>query len=532
MALASERGTPRVLFGEWLLHEISSGRYEGLRWLDAARTRFRVPWKHFARKDLEEADAHIFKAWAVARGRWPPSNCAGTQPPPEAPERAGWKTNFRCALHSTRRFVMLQDNSGDPADPHKVFAVSPAPGRRGPGSDRTEEAPADGWPMRGEPPGPFLGGEAGERPTPALDWASATRQSPEPCTSNPLPARAGDTRDLLHQALQQSHLGDDLLEAAWRMDPAPQQPSGPVLACEELYLPWAVEAAPNPPPQPPDQALMTGRRGAGNSEGEKGWSIRYQLSSGPSSSDACQTPASEPTQEVGPAPSLLTCTPLAEPGLAVLEVTILYKGRLVLQEVVGRTSCVLLYQPPGPAAEATDVQLVAFPSPAELPDQKQLRYTEELLRHVDPGLQLELRGGSLWARRLGKCKVYWEVGGPLGSASPSSHACLLHRNFDTPIFDFGVFFRELVEFRERRRQGSPHYTIYLGFGQDLSAGRPKEKSLVLVKLEPWLCRAYHEGAQREGTSSLDSSSLGLCLSSSNSLYDDINHFLMELGQPA
>ncbi|XP_064143578.1 interferon regulatory factor 7 isoform X4 [Loxodonta africana] len=443
---STHRGTPRVLFGEWLLHEISSGRYEGLRWLDAARTRFRVPWKHFARKDLEEADAHIFKAWAVARGRWPPSNCAGTQPPPEAPERAGWKTNFRCALHSTRRFVMLQDNSGDPADPHKVFAVSPAPGRRGPGSDRTEEAPADGWPMRGEPPGPFLGGEAGERPTPALDWASATRQSPEPCTSNPLPARAGDTRDLLHQALQQSHLGDDLLEAAWRMDPAPQQPS--------------------------------------------------------------------------------------EPGLAVLEVTILYKGRLVLQEVVGRTSCVLLYQPPGPAAEATDVQLVAFPSPAELPDQKQLRYTEELLRHVDPGLQLELRGGSLWARRLGKCKVYWEVGGPLGSASPSSHACLLHRNFDTPIFDFGVFFRELVEFRERRRQGSPHYTIYLGFGQDLSAGRPKEKSLVLVKLEPWLCRAYHEGAQREGTSSLDSSSLGLCLSSSNSLYDDINHFLMELGQPA
>lgn len=46
---------------------------------------------------------------------------------------------------------------------------------------------------------------------------------------------------------------------------------------------------------------------------------------------------------------------------------------------------------------------------------------------------------------------------------------------------------ELVEFRARRRQGSPHYTIYLGFGQDLSAGRPKERSLVLVKVRAGSC---------------------------------------------
>lgn len=65
--------------------------------------------------------------------------------------------------------------------------------------------------------------------------------------------------------------------------------------------------------------------------------------------------------------------------------------------------------------------------------------------------------------------------------------------------------------------------------------RPKEKNLVLVKLEPWLCRAYLEGVQREGVSSLDSGSLGLCLSSSDSLYDDLEHFLehflMEWGSP-
>lgn len=115
-----------------------------------------------------------------------------------------------------------------------------------------------------------------------------------------------------------------------------------------------------------------------------------------------------------------------------------------------------------------------------------------------------------------------------------------------------------MEFRTRRRQRSPHYTIYLGFGQDLSAGRPKERSLVLVKvrrgpgghrgeawppgparltvrplqLEPWLCRVYLEGAQREGASSLDSGNLDLCLSSFNSLFEDLEHFLMDVEQAA
>lgn len=249
----------------------------------------------------------------------------------------------------------------------------------------------------------------------------------------------------------------------------------------------------------------------------------------------------QPPREAEPCSQVAgpSCPPLGvhtEPSLGALDVTIMYKGRTVLHEVVVRPSCLLLYGAPGPAPEAAEPQLVAFPSPAELPDQKQLRYTETLLQHVAPGLQLEFRDLGLWARRLGKCKVYWEVGGPLSCDSPSTPARLLQRNCSTPIFDFRTFFRELVEFQTRQRQASPHYTIYLGFGQDLSAGRPKDRSLVLVKLEPWLCRAYLEGVQREGVSSLDMSSLSLCLSSGNSLYDDLetflDHFFMEVEQPA
>ena len=156
------------------------------------------------------------------------------------------------------------------------------------------------------------------------------------------------------------------------------------------------------------------------------------------SASACMPMAGEPPL-AGPGCSQLGLQP--EPSLGALDLTILYKGRTVLQEVVGRPSCVLLYGPSGVAGEASGPQQVAFPSPAELPDQKQLHYTEKLLQHVAPGLQLELRGPWLWARRLGKCKVYWEVGGPLGSASTSSPARLLPRDCDTPIFDFGTFFQ-------------------------------------------------------------------------------------------
>ncbi|XP_042141940.2 interferon regulatory factor 7 isoform X4 [Peromyscus maniculatus bairdii] len=423
--MATERGPQRMLFGEWLLGEVSSGQYEGLRWLDEAHTVFRVPWKHFGRRDLDEADARIFKAWAVARGRWPPSGGNPPSPEAEAAERAGWKTNFRCALHSTGRFILRQDNSGDPADPHKVYELSLELGSTGRAVENREEV----------------------------------------TLSNTIPT----------QVLEYSLL-EDLLEHESGANSVPSQEPGGKQdhASEEQHAAGQVEAVPSPRLQHP--ALMT------------------------------------------------------ESNLGFLDVTIMYKGRTVLQAMVGYPSCVFLYSPMNSAAINPAPQPVIFPSPAELPDQKQLRYTETLLQHVSPGLQLELRGPSLWALRMGKCKVYWEVGSPMGSTTPSTPAQLLERNCHTPIFDFSTFFRELEEFRARKRQGSPHYTIYLGFGQDLSAGRPKEKSLILVKLEPWLCKAYLEGVQREGVSSLDSSSLGLCLSSTNSLYDDIEHFLMEMGQ--
>ncbi|NXJ61857.1 IRF3 factor, partial [Rostratula benghalensis] len=119
------REVQKLRFGPWLLSAVSSRNYPGLCWMNQASGVFRVPWKHNARKDVTSSDVEIFKvggmgvtgiphthqAWAKASGRY--EGC------PEDP--AKWKTNFRCALRSTRMFRMLEDHSKRGDDPHKVF---------------------------------------------------------------------------------------------------------------------------------------------------------------------------------------------------------------------------------------------------------------------------------------------------------------------------------------------------------------------------------------------------------------------------
>ncbi|XP_051822266.1 interferon regulatory factor 7 isoform X3 [Antechinus flavipes] len=433
MALDAQRGSQRVLFGEWLLGEVSSGRYQGLGWLDAARTCFRVPWKHLSRKDISEDDASIFKAWAVARGRWRPSPEGGGPRPPEVSERSHWKTNFRCALKSTQLFTLVEDRSWDEHDPHKVFALS----QPWPGAAEVDKTSGEQQPQGIGPLGPVVDGtmtklQAGLRVL-SLDGHAADVPSP----------------DLLQLALAQSELGG-LAEA-------------------------------------PD-------------------SFQGSLPTG-------------------------------------LDLTILYKGQVVGQAAVAQASCLLVAGGPctPPPAGAAAPQLVALPSPEalRLADRKQAHYTEQLRQHIEPGLELQLWGQGLWAKRMGRCKVYWERGGLLAASETPPPPRLLPRNEATPIFDFSVFRQahssfllELAEYRDQRRRTSPDYTIYLGFGQTLSR-RPTEKNLILVKVVPRICQLCHEAVQRqEGVSSLDSGGLSLQVSNSLSLYEVLENFLMETEYPA
>ncbi|XP_032894427.1 interferon regulatory factor 3-like [Amblyraja radiata] len=109
----------------WLIAQVDSGHFPGLRWVNGRRNMFRIPWKHASRQDLTQDDYRIFRDWAIASGRF---NGQDADDPPK------WKTNFRCALNSNESFRMLTDLSKESTDPHKVYCIM----------DLNPEPPPDG----------------------------------------------------------------------------------------------------------------------------------------------------------------------------------------------------------------------------------------------------------------------------------------------------------------------------------------------------------------------------------------------------
>ncbi|XP_075772931.1 interferon regulatory factor 3 [Pelodiscus sinensis] len=110
-------GTPKPLIVPWLRQKLDRACYPGVAWLDAGRTRFRVPWKHGLRQDAAPEDFQLFQDWAIDSGSYRPGQ--------DAPVPAVWKRNFRSALNRKPGIRVLHDHSSDSADPHKVYEILP-----------------------------------------------------------------------------------------------------------------------------------------------------------------------------------------------------------------------------------------------------------------------------------------------------------------------------------------------------------------------------------------------------------------------
>ncbi|XP_005412915.1 PREDICTED: interferon regulatory factor 3 [Chinchilla lanigera] len=106
-------GTPKPRILPWLVSKLDQGQLEGVAWLDEARTRFRIPWKHGLRQDAQVEDFGIFQAWAEASGAYLPGR--------DKPDLPTWKRNFRSALNRKAVLRLADDRSKDPLDPHKVY---------------------------------------------------------------------------------------------------------------------------------------------------------------------------------------------------------------------------------------------------------------------------------------------------------------------------------------------------------------------------------------------------------------------------
>lgn len=95
--MASGRARCTRKLRNWVVEQVESGQFPGVCWDDAAKTMFRIPWKHAGKQDFrEDQDAAFFKvrepgneplrgkggidtealtlqglsAWASEKGRW------------------------------------------------------------------------------------------------------------------------------------------------------------------------------------------------------------------------------------------------------------------------------------------------------------------------------------------------------------------------------------------------------------------------------------------------------------------------------
>ncbi|XP_069507104.1 interferon regulatory factor 4-like isoform X2 [Ambystoma mexicanum] len=102
---------------EWLIAQVDSSRYPGLRWENEEKTIFRIPWKHAAKQDYrEQDDAALFKAWAVYKRKFH----EGT----DKADPSTWKTRLRCALNKSTDFKEIPERSQmDISEPYKVYRV-------------------------------------------------------------------------------------------------------------------------------------------------------------------------------------------------------------------------------------------------------------------------------------------------------------------------------------------------------------------------------------------------------------------------
>ncbi|XP_041326176.1 interferon regulatory factor 5 isoform X2 [Pyrgilauda ruficollis] len=413
----------RVRLKPWLVAQVSSRRFPGLRWLDPEHRRFVIPWGHATRNPPGPQDHDtIFKAWAQETGRFRAGD------PPDPPR---WKATLRCALNKSREFRLLVDGPrGSPAQPFRVYELCE------------------------EPPG-------GAAP---LNLADGGDEDDYGCSGEEDVSQLHKMTSLSIHDTQ--HGGDLLPPYPWAKEEAP---------------PFAGHCPPGGPFGPPPPALLQGEAGGthGGPELLPGALAEMGPPLGPPGpSSTCPV---APTEHL--IPDLLV-SPHTLP-LTDLELKFQYRGRQVCALTVSNPhGCRLFHSSLEPTREQEELfgpltlEQVPFPAPDAIPNEKQRFYTHQLLDVLDRGLILELQGQDLFALRLCQCKVFWT--GPCAAPQPGPNP--IQRERRTKLFSLEGFLNGLIQFQKGQTPTPPPFEIFLCFGEEWPDQKPKEKKLITVQV--------------------------------------------------
>ncbi|XP_051544001.1 interferon regulatory factor 5-like isoform X2 [Myxocyprinus asiaticus] len=464
-------------------HNINSGKYPGLHWLNQEHRLFRIPWRHATRHmpTLEEENT-IFKAWALETGKY--------QEGVDEPDPAKWKANLRCALNKSREFSLHYDGTKDtPVLPYKIYEVCDQSVNGDAGEDEEEELPnfvnLSIDPRAGEPPS-----YPAYPPRVDVPFTSPIGDSFNPTHHNP-------PMNILEVVHNNTNGGAPMTTHLTQPGNAPHEfPSHGPVKVEQGTYPVHGGGLLN------DLGMETGVIPPSVLQDVVSHSV------GPPAivdSPMQEVPAQVENQ-IHPCISELLSSPHMLP-LTDLDIKFQYRGRIAGSLTVSNPQgCRLYYGNLAPTPEQVELfgpvtlHQVLFPGTVEIQNEKQRFYTDHLLDVMDRGLILEIRGQDIYAIRLCQCKVFWSGPGVLEQGPPNP----MEREKKIRVFSLNNFLQGLITYQKGEAPTPPPFEIYFCFGEDWPDRKPKEKKLIIVQVVPVVARILTEMFSGELSWSTDS----------------------------
>ncbi|XP_068097483.1 interferon regulatory factor 3-like [Hyperolius riggenbachi] len=460
MKMASNK--PRII--PWLKEQISSQAYPGLRWYNAEKTQFTIPWKHGLRQDRTLEDVGIFEAWACASGSYNPDT--------DQPNPAVWKRNFRSALNRKSEIRVIQDSSSDSSNPHKIY-----------------EFVSGDTPTSGVSSADLYSSDSYPSISPSSDTVPF---------SSPTCTLSVDTvflPDLLN--ISQMQISEEDLYLA--PEDLPSSVLGEAqdwyrnIGTPDVFVPEVSPVGPDTSPYStyPEQP----GEAAGCSEEDQTAHHQQHLLSQffPNSTFETQ-----------------------------FEVKIYYRKNLVGSVHVTNPRGFRLTSKPQNNPEAY-LQDVALPPHTAISDLKVGSKIKELLQNLEHGTLVEVQNGSICAKRLGKCRSYWSM----TDSPPTTQPNQISKDSYSVLYNFQQFVKELIAFIEQKRRESPQYDIWICLGELWPDGYSWKEKLIMVQVTPISMQLLHQMSYSNGASSLRSSDINLQISDSLRSTSDILSFLRE-----